>query len=224
MDFTPLILSAKLALVSTVLLLLIALPTAYLLVFKNFRGKFFIESLIGLPLVVPPTVLGFYLLIIMGPRGFLGQGWTALTGWPLAFTFAGLVGASLVQGFPFAVQPIKAAFEKLDHRLLEMAYVLGLTPLQAFFKVVIPNTINGLVAAAILAFAHTMGEFGIILMVGGSIPGKTKVASIAVYEYVENLQYHEAAVMSLIMIGVSYAILLVVNYLNGSQAKALSPV
>ncbi len=220
MDFTPLILSAKLALVSTFLLLLIALPTAYVLVYKKIRSKFLIESLIGLPLVVPPTVLGFYLLILMGPRGFLGRGWAALTGRPLAFTFAGLIGASLVQGFPFAVQPIKAAFEKLDRRLLEMAYVLGLTPLQTFFKVVIPNTTNGLIAAAILAFAHTMGEFGIILMVGGSIPDKTKVASIAVYEYVENLQYHEAAVMSLIMIAMSYAVLLVVNYLNSSQTKA----
>ena len=220
MDFTPLILSAKLALVSTVLLLIIALPVAYILVYKNFSGKFFLESLVGLPLVVPPTVLGFYLLVLMGPKGFLGQGWTALTGWPLAFTFAGLVGASLVQGFPFAVQPIKAAFEKLDHRLLEMAYVLGLTPLQAFFKVIIPNTINGLIAAAILAFAHTMGEFGIILMVGGSIPDKTKVASVAVYEYVENLQYHEAAVMSLIMVAMSYAILLLVNYLNTHQTRA----
>lgn len=220
MDLTPLILSAKLALVSTLILLVIAMPVAYILVYKNFSGKFFLESLVGLPLVVPPTVLGFYLLVIMGPKGLLGRGWTAMTGWPLAFTFAGLVGASIVQGFPFAVQPLKASFEKLDRRLLEMAYVLGLSPLKAFFKIIIPNTINGLIASAILAFAHTMGEFGVILMVGGSIPDKTKVASIAVYEYVENLQYHEAAVMSLTMIVLSYAILMVVNYLNGCQAKA----
>jgi len=221
MDLTPLILSAKLALVSTILLLLISLPVAYILVYKKIRGKFFIESLIGLPLVVPPTVLGFYLLILMGPKGLLGQGWAALTGSSLAFTFAGLVGASMVQGLPFAVHPIKAAFEKLDVRLLEMSYVLGLTPWQAFFKVIIPNTINGLIAAAILAFAHTMGEFGIILMVGGSIPDKTKVASIAVYEYVENLQYHEAAVMSLIMIAISYIILLAVNYLSQPKTQTL---
>ena len=220
MDLAPLILSAKLALVSTVILLIIAMPVAYILVFKKIRGKFFIESLIGLPLVVPPTVLGFYLLVVMGPKGILGQGWKAMTGWPLAFTFAGLVAASLVQGFPFAVQPIKASFEKLDRRLLEMAYVLGLSPTKAFFKIIIPNTINGLIASAILAFAHTMGEFGVILMVGGSIPNKTKVASIAVYEYVENLQYHEAAVMSLIMVVLSYAILLVVNYLNSYQSNA----
>ncbi|NOX26320.1 MAG: molybdate ABC transporter permease subunit [Deltaproteobacteria bacterium] len=219
MDLTPLILSAKLALVSTILLLLISLPVAYILVYKKIRGKFFIESLVGLPLVVPPTVLGFYLLILMGPKGFLGHGWSALTGSSLAFTFAGLVGASMVQGLPFAVHPIKAAFEKLDVRLLEMSYVLGLTPWQAFFKVIIPNTINGLIAAAILTFAHTMGEFGIILMVGGSIPGKTKVASIAVYEYVENLQYHEAAVMSLIMVAISYVILLAVNYLGRSKVS-----
>ncbi len=221
MDLTPLILSAKLALVSTILLLLISLPVAYFLVYKKIRGKFFIESLVGLPLVVPPTVLGFYLLILMGPKGLLGQGWSALTGSSLAFTFAGLVGASMVQGLPFAVHPIKAAFEKLDVRLLEMSYVLGLTPWQTFFKVILPNTINGLIAAAILTFAHTMGEFGIILMVGGSIPDKTKVASIAVYEYVENLQYHEAAVMSLIMIAISYVILLAVNYLSQAKTQIL---
>lgn len=217
MDLSPLILSAKLALICTFFLLLIATPLAYFLAFKNFRGKFLFESLVGLPLVVPPTVLGFCLLIIMGPKGPLGQGWQLMTGKTLAFTFAGLVLASLVHGLPFAVQPIKAAFEKLDGRLLEMAFVQGLSPMQAFFKVVVPNTLNGLTAAAMLSFAHTMGEFGVILMVGGSIPGETKVASIAIYEYVENLQYNQAAIMSLLMIALSYMILVGVNYLNGRK-------
>jgi len=157
------------------------------------------------------------MLILMGPKGPLGKGWIYLTGGSLAFTFAGLVFASLLHAIPFALQPIKASFEKLDGRLLEMTSVLGLSPLQAFFRVVLPNTINGLSAAAMLSFAHTMGEFGIILMVGGSIPGKTKVASIAIYEYVENLQYDKAALMSLVMIAVSYAILISVNYLNSRQ-------
>ena len=217
MDFSPLILSAKLALTCTVILLVIATPAAYFLTFKKFKGKFLVESFISLPLVIPPTVLGFYMLVLLGPKGPLGQGWNLLTGNSLAFTFAGLVIASLVHGFPFAVQPIKASFDKLDPRLLEMAYVMGLTPLQAFFKVVLPNTSNGLTAAAMLTFAHTMGEFGVILMVGGSIPGKTKVASIAIYEYVENLQYNKAALMSLVMILASYAILVNVNYLNSRK-------
>lgn len=217
MDFLPLILSAKLALTCTVILLIIGTPIAYFLAFKNFKGKFLVESFISLPLVVPPTVLGFYMLVLLGPKGPLGQGWNLLTGNSLAFTFAGLVIASLVHGLPFAIQPIKASFEKLDPRLLEMAYVMGLSPLQTFFKVILPNTINGLTAAAMLTFAHTMGEFGVILMVGGSIPGKTKVASIAIYEYVENLQYDKAAIMSLVMILASYAILVGVNYLNRSK-------
>jgi molybdate transport system permease protein len=217
MDFAPLLLSAKLALVCTVLLLLIATPAAYALAFKKFKGKFLLESVIGLPLVVPPTVLGFYMLVLMGPKGPLGQGWNFLTGRSLAFTFAGLVAASLLHAVPFALQPIKASFEKLDGRLLEMASVMGLSPLRAFFRVVLPNSINGLTAAAMLSFAHTMGEFGIILMVGGSIPGKTKVASIAIYEYVENLQYDKAALMSMVMIALSYAILVSVNYLNCRQ-------
>lgn len=216
MNYTPLLLSAKLSLVSSVLLLLIAIPVAYLMSYQKFRAKFFIESLIGLPLVVPPTVLGFYLLISMGPKGLLGLGWAGLTGRPLAFTFIGIALATMVHGFPFAVQPLKAAFEKVDRRLLEMAYVLGLSPIQAFFKIVLPNTWSSVAAAAILVFAHSMGEFGVILMVGGSIPGQTKVASIAIYEYVENMQYQEAAMLSFAMVLLSYLVLLLVNYLNAS--------
>jgi len=214
MDLAPLYLSAKLSLVTTLFLLVLATPVAYLMAFKSFRGKFILESLIGLPLVVPPTVLGFYLLIIMGNNGFLGRFWLKLTGESLAFTFAGLVAASLVYSLPFAVQPIKASFEKIDLRLLEMAQVLGLSGRQTFFKIAIPNAINGICAGAMLVFAHTMGEFGVILMVGGSIPRETKVASIAVYEYVENMQYQEAAALSLVMVLGSYLVLLLVNYLN----------
>lgn len=218
MDYSPLLLSAKLALICTVVLLIIATPIAYFLAFKNFKGKFLFEALVGLPLVVPPTVLGFYMLVLMGPQGPLGQGWAFLTGKSLAFTFSALILASLVHGLPFAVQPIKASFEKIDGRLLEMAYVLGQSPTQAFFKVILPNTINGLTAAAMLAFAHTMGEFGVILMVGGSIPGETKVASIAIYEFVENLQYSQAATMSLILMASSYMMLAAVNYLNRTKS------
>lgn len=218
MDLAPLYLSAKLAFITTFVLLICATPVAFLMAFKSFKGKFVLESLIGLPLVVPPTVLGFYLLLVMGNNGFLGRFWTNLTGWPLAFTFAGLVVASVVYSFPFAVQPIKASFEKIDLRLLEMAKVLGLSDSQTFFKIALPNASNGICAAAILVFAHTMGEFGVILMVGGSIPNETKVASIAIYEYVENMQYQEAAALSLVMVIGSYLILLLVNYLNSGLA------
>ena len=214
MELSPLYLSAQLALISTLILLLVAAPVTYCLVYANFRGKFLVEGLVGLPLVLPPTVMGFYLLIAMGPQGFLGRMWESLSGSALVFTFTGIVLASMVHSLPYAIQPLKAAFEKIDRRMLESAYVLGCSPPAAFFKVVLPNTVNGLVAAAILAFAHTMGEFGVILMVGGSIPGKTRVASIAIYEYVEALQYDKAWKLSIALVVISYLVLLAVNFLG----------
>jgi len=220
MDLTPLFLSAKLAMVSTVLLLLLAMPIAAVLVFVRFPGRFLADSLVNLPLVVPPTVLGFYLLIIMGPEGPVGKVWSLFTNGPLVFTFIGITLAAMVHSLPFAVQPLKTAFQKIDPRLLEMSSVLGATPTSAFFRVILPNSPGGLAASAILAFAHTMGEFGVILMIGGSIPGTTKVASIAIYEYVETMQYREAAYMSLILVGISYAVLVSVNLLNSRGSHA----
>lgn len=214
MDLTPLYLSAKLALISTVFLLTIVAPMTYWLVYSPVRGKYFIESLIGLPLVLPPTVLGFFLLIAMGPQGMIGKSWQNLTGSALVFTFTGIVIAAMAHSLPYAFQPLKTAFERIDKRLLESAYVLGCSKPAAFFKVVLPNTTGGLAAAAILAFAHTMGEFGVILMVGGSIPGETRVASIAIYEYVEALRYQEAWLLSLALVSISYIVLLAVNLLN----------
>ena len=220
MDFAPLILSAKLALLSTTLLLIIAAPLTYCLVYFRFRGKFLVEALVGLPLVVPPTVMGFYLLVMMGPNTILGKSWQTLTGRPLLFTFAGIMVAAMIHSLPYAIQPLKSAYERLDSRLLEMAHVLGCTPVTAYFRVILPNTISGLVASAILAFAHTMGEFGVILMVGGSIPGKTKVASIAIYEYVETMQYREAWMLSLALVAISYLVLLAVNGLSRRSEHA----
>lgn len=213
MDLTPLYLSAKLSLICSALLLAVALPLCCLLVFSRFPGKFLLDGLVSLPLVLPPTVLGFYMLIFMGPQG-IGPMWENLTGGQLVFTFTGILIAAMVHSLPFAVQPLKASFEKIDHRLLEMAAVLGCSPVATFFKVIIPNAINGIAASAILTFAHTMGEFGVILMIGGSIPGTTKVASVAIYEYVEAMQYREAALLSLFLVGISYAVLLIVNFLN----------
>jgi molybdate transport system permease protein len=220
MDLTPLFLSAKLAAISTFILVLLALPIAALLTFVKFPGRFLVDSLVNLPLVLPPTVLGFYLLIFMGPKGALGKTWSLLSESPLVFTFTGITIAAMAHSLPFAVQPLKTAFQKIDTRLLEMSAVLGSSPVVIFFRVIIPNAFGGIVASAILAFAHTMGEFGVILMIGGSIPGKTKVASIAIYEYVEMMQYKEAVFMSLVLVLISYAVLVSVNLLNVRSANA----
>jgi len=220
MDYSPLILSAKLALVATGLLLVLALPLTHGLTFARFKGKFLVEALVGLPLVLPPTVIGFYLLVAMGPDGGLGRLAQMVSGRPLVFTFAGMIVASMIHTLPYAMQPLKTAFERLDRRLLETAYVLGLSPVAAFFRVVLPNTMNGLAAAAVLAFAHCMGEFGVVLMVGGSIPGETRVASIAIYEYVETLRYQEAWQLSLALVLISYLVLLAVTFLNRGERYA----
>jgi molybdate transport system permease protein len=217
MDLQPLYLSAKLALVSTAVLMVLVTPLAYFLAYCRFRGKVLLDALISLPLVLPPTVLGFYLLIIMGPGSPVGHGFESVFGTPLVFSFTGIVVASMLHSLPYAAQPLKAAFEKIDPRLLESAYVLGTSPGGAFFRVVLPNSLGGLAAAVVLAFAHTMGEFGVILMVGGSIPNETKVASIAVYELVESLHYREALWLSLALVVFSYLVLLGVNFINSRE-------
>jgi molybdate transport system permease protein len=214
MDQGPLYLSVKLAIVSTAWLLCLAVPVSYCMVYQRFRGFFLVESIIGLPLVLPPTVLGFFLLTAMGPASIFGRGWENIFGSPLVFTFYGIVVAAIIQSLPFAVQPIKTAFEKIDRQLVETSYVLGVSRFETFFRVILPNARSGLIAAAILSFAHIMGEFGVILMVGGAIPGETKVASIAIYEYVETMQYREGLLLSLTLLAISYGVLLVFNYLN----------
>jgi molybdate transport system permease protein len=213
-DWTPLYISGKLALITTLILMILGAPMAYFLTFSRFKGKFLCEALINLPLVLPPTVLGFYLLTIMGPKGFVGQTWEWIIQAPLVFSFAGIVIASVVYSFPFAVLPMKVTFTKIDRRLLESAFVLGLSQTATFFRVVLPNSVGGIVASAILVFVHTLGEFGVILMVGGSIPGRTKVASIAIYEAVEALRYNDAGRMSLTLLIICYTVLLVVNLLS----------
>lgn len=218
MDLQALGVSLQLALVTTVALVVLAAPLAAFLAYRRFPGKSLFEALVSLPLALPPTVLGFYLLIFMGPKGPLGKGWTALTGGSLLFTFGGIAVASILYSLPFAVQPMKATFQKIDRRLIESAYVLGLSRTATFLRVVIPNSIGGIVAAAILVFLHTLGAFGVLLMVGGSVAGETRVASIAVYEAVEVMDYHGATLMSLAFIPISYLLLLAANRLNrGTQ-------
>ncbi|NLC70286.1 MAG: molybdate ABC transporter permease subunit [Desulfuromonadaceae bacterium] len=214
MDVSALYITLKLAVATTLILVVVAAPMAYLLAYVRFPGKSLVETLVYLPMALPPTVIGFYLVMFMGPRGGLGRLWQMGTGHPLLFTFQGIVIASLIYSIPFAIQPMKAAFLKIDRRMIENAYVLGLSARETFFRVVIPNSMSGIVAAAVLVFLHSIGAFGILMMVGGSIPGETRVASIAIYEAVETMDYRGAALMSLSFIPVSYAFLLLVNRLN----------
>ncbi|MFA6413507.1 MAG: molybdate ABC transporter permease subunit [Syntrophales bacterium] len=214
MDWTALFLSLKLALVATTILMIVTAPLACLMAYSRLPGKAFLEAFINLPLAMPPTVVGFYLLIIMGPEGWLGGLWTRATGSPLLFTFTGIVIASIIYSIPFALQPMRAAFEKIDPRLIESARILGLSPPAIFTRVIIPNSLNGIAASAILVFLHTLGAFGVILMVGGSVPGQTRVASVAIYEAVETLQYGSAAMMSLALLPICYIFLLVVHRLT----------
>src|SRR6202008_2034171 len=182
-------LSMKLAACVSAILLAIGVPVAYWLAYSTWRGKFLLESLVALPLVLPPTVLGFYALVAMGPRGPLGKLWQAAFGHGLAFTFAGLVIASVLYSFPFAVQPLIASFESVDRKLLDASAVLGAGPLRTFLRVILPLSVPGVITALVLSFAHTLGEFGVVLMVGGNLPGVTRTVSIDIYDHVQSLGY-----------------------------------
>ena len=214
MDYQAIYVTLKLALITTVLLMIIAAPIAYLFAYTRFPGKSLLEALVYLPMALPPTVIGFYLIVVMGPKGWSGHAWERITGHSLLFTFTGIAIASIIYSIPFAVQPMKAAFQKIDRRLLENASILGLSKLEAFVRVIIPNSLTGIAAAAVLVFLHSIGAFGVLLMVGGSIPGETKVASIAIYEAVETLNYQAAGMMALSFIPISYAFLVLINKLN----------
>jgi molybdate transport system permease protein len=214
MDFLAFYVTLKLALIATAVLMVLAAPVAYFMAFSRFRGKSFVEALIYLPMALPPTVIGFYLIMLMGPKGFVGRIWETLTGGSLLFTFLGITIASIIYSIPFAVQPMKAAFQKIDPRLLDAASILGLSKMNTFLRVIIPNSLAGIAAAAVLVFLHSIGAFGVLLMVGGSIPGETRVISIAIYEAVETMNYSAAALMALSFIPVSFLFLLLVNKLN----------
>lgn len=213
----PLILSAKLAFCTMMLIPILAFPPAYFLAFGSCRGKSILDALITLPMVIPPTVLGFGLLMLMTPSGAVGGAWQAMTGSRLIFSFSGILFASLIFNLPFAVQPLRASFEKLDKRLLESAAVLGLSPWQTFYRVILPNSISGIAASSILVFAHSLGEFGVILMVGGSIPGRTQVASIAIYEAVEAMRFDDALYISATLVPVCFFFLVILNAINRRQ-------
>ncbi|HVO57632.1 MAG TPA: molybdate ABC transporter permease subunit [Dongiaceae bacterium] len=207
-------LSFRLAATVSALLLLLATPLAWWLSQTRWRAKFLIESIVALPLVLPPTVLGFYLLVLFGARSPLGKLWTDLFGHPLAFTFTGLVFASILYSLPFAVQPLVAAFERVDPRLLDAAAVLGAGRWRAFREILLPLSVPGVVTALVLSFAHTLGEFGVVLMVGGDIPGVSRTVSIAIYDHVQALDYAAANRLALALLFIAFAVLCTVYALN----------
>lgn len=203
MDTEALFLTLRLATITTFTLLLIALPVAYFLAFGRTRLRFLVEALVALPLVLPPTVLGFYLLVGLGPLTAAGRIITRLLGHTLAFSFAGLLVGSMLYSLPFAVQPLVAALRGVDHRLLDAAATLGASPAIAFFRIALPLAKNGILASAVLTFAHTVGEFGVVLMLGGSLPGKTRTLSIVLFDLFENGQIKEANRIALLLLAVS---------------------
>jgi molybdate transport system permease protein len=207
MDWTAIALSVKLAAIVAGILLVIALPVAYWLTFSRWRGRFVVEAIVALPLVLPPTVLGFYVLLAIGSRSPIGRLWMAWTGHGLAFTFEALVLASILYSVPFAVQPISAAFAQLDRSLLDASATLGASSWRTFTRVVLPLSVEGVIAGAVLSFAHTLGEFGVVLMVGGNLPGVTRTVSISIYDQVQSLQYDAANRTAFALIAFSFAVL-----------------
>lgn len=213
-DLSALIITAKLAGISTLILLLVGTPVAWWLSRRRQAYKAIIEAVVALPLVLPPTVLGFYLLLSFAPSSPIGSSWFALTGDSLAFSFSGLVVGSVFYSFPFVVQPLQNAFEKIPHQLLENATMIGASPWDSFFSLVIPTCKRAFLTASILAFAHTVGEFGVVLMIGGNIPGETQVLSIAIYEHVEAIEYDQAHQLAGLLLVSSFLVLLFTYWLN----------
>ena len=213
-DLGPLWLSIRLATITSILLLTVGTPLAWWLANTRSRWKPAIQALVAMPIVLPPTVMGFYLLIVLGPYGAIGSWWVELTGSALTFSFAGLVIASCFYSLPFAVQPLQGAFESMGRQELEAARTLGASPIDAFFSVVMPLSAPGFLTALVLSFAHTLGEFGVVLMVGGNIPGETRLISIAIYDHVESLNYAAAHSLSLTLLGFAFLILVTMFLLN----------
>jgi len=218
-DFEPLFLTMKLASITTFILIFIGIPIAYWLASSKFRFKFLLEALVNTPLVLPPSVLGFYLLLIFSPKNSLGNFLTEHFNISFVFTFEGLILASVIFSLPFMVQNVQAGFQSLPISLKEASYTLGKSEFETILKVLIPNIKHSILSGIILTFAHTIGEFGVVLMIGGSIPGKTKVASIAIYEEVESLNYATANFYSFILLALSFFLLSIVYSINNKYLK-----
>ncbi|MGA9384803.1 MAG: molybdate ABC transporter permease subunit [Candidatus Sulfotelmatobacter sp.] len=213
-DWQAFRLTIELAVVVSIILVVVGLPLAYWIAFSHRRWKFIVEAMVALPIVLPPTVLGFYVLVALGSRSPLGRWWQAWTGHTLAFTFTGLVIGSILYSLPFAVQPFAASFSSVDRKLLAASATLGASPLGTFFRVVVPLSVPGLVTGLALTFAHTMGEFGVVLMVGGNIPGVTRTVSIGIYDQVQASNYASANAMALLLLVFCFAVLTLVYGLN----------
>jgi molybdate transport system permease protein len=207
-------LTVRLATIVSSVLFAIGIPAAYWITYSRWRWTFLIEAAVALPIVLPPTVLGFYVLVALGSRSPLGRWWESLTGHTLAFTFEGLVIGSLVYSLPFAVQPFAASFGAVDPKLLQASASLGHSPLHTFRRVVLPLSKAGLITGFTLSFAHTLGEFGVVLMVGGNIPGVTRTISIDIYDQVQNAQYSSANETALVLLAISFVLLSIVYGLN----------
>jgi len=215
-DFTPFVLSIKLAFFVTVILLIIGIPLAYFLSRSNSKIKPVVEAVVSLPIVLPPSVLGFYFLVFFSQDSFLGELLSKFD-IKLVFTFEGLVAASCIYSLPFMIQPLQNGFESVPKNIVEASYLCGKGKIETIFRVILPNMKNFLLSAIIITFAHTIGEFGVVLMVGGSIPGKTEVASVAIYDYVETLDYTKAHIYSAILLALSFSVLLIVYLYNGRK-------
>ena len=213
-ELGPVWLSLQLATITVIVLLIVATPLAWWLAFTRSKARTVIEAVVAMPLVLPPTVLGFYLLVLLGPSGLVGSAWLRLTDTTLTFSFTGLVIASALYSFPFAVQPLQDAFQSVGRAPLEAAATLGAGPVERFWRVASPLALRGYVTAVVLSFAHTLGEFGVVLMVGGNIPGRTKVISIAIYEHVETIEYAQAHVLAAMLLVFSFLVLLLVYSLT----------
>ena len=220
MDWPAIFLSLRLATATTLILLALGLPLAHWLTFSTRRGRWTVDALVALPLVLPPTVLGYYVLVAMGPRSPIGRAWIALTGDPLVFSFDGLLIASVLYSFPFAVQPFAAAFAAVDRTLIETAWCLGASRLRTFLRIIVPLARPGIIAGAVLTFAHTVGEFGVVLMVGGNLPGETRTVSISIYDDVQAFEYARAGRTAALLLVFSFVVLALTYRLQRRAGRA----
>jgi molybdate transport system permease protein len=214
MNWQALVTTLELATITSAILVVIALPLGYWVAFSRWRWKFLVEAVVALPIVLPPTVLGFYVLLALGPQSPLGRFYERIAGHGLPFTFEGLVVASVFYSLPFAVQPMAGSFGAVDRKYVEASWMLGVSNLGTFFRVIVPQSWAGVMTGIVLSFAHTLGEFGVVLMVGGNIPGVTRTLSIDIYDQVQGLNYDSAAATSAVLLVVSFVILSIVYALN----------
>ena len=210
MDWSAIVLSLRLATATTLILLAVGLPLVGWLALSQRRGRWFVDALVALPLVLPPTVLGFYVLVALGPRSPVGRAYESITGSAIVFSFQGLLIASVLYSLPFAVQPVAAAFAQIDPSLREVSATLGASGFRTFARVTLPLSIEGVIAGLVLSFAHTVGEFGVVLMVGGNLPGITRTVSISIYDHVQALEYQQANQTALVLLAFSMLVLMAV--------------